>query len=180
MRLFSGSYSADVDRRHCTVHRDAFCQFSFRWIYHCHSKAVTYKKQSKMKRDTNLFLRKRTIILSLHFWPLVVRYGFSKSTCEETAKYTSVQCIKVASKDLDGRPWCYYNTTHDKIRELQSVWIERLETNEWFTNQLWQNILVNDIRHTPSIPEIIWVRNVRADSAQFEWKWAGLAVLFCR
>ena len=71
------------------------------------------------------------------------------------------------------------------------------------------------IRHTPSISEIIWVRNVRAivvcgflmkslkkhilkiwkkswvpfgsylldstaDSAQFEWKWAGLAVLFSR
>ena len=69
--------------------------------------------------------------------------------------------------------------------------------------------------HTPSISEIIWVRNVRAivvcgffmkslkkhilkiwkkswvpfgsylldstaDSAQFEWKWAGLAVLFSR
>ena len=71
------------------------------------------------------------------------------------------------------------------------------------------------VRYTPSISEIIWVRNVRAivvcgffmkslkkhilkiwkkswvlfgsylldstaDSAQFEWKWAGLAVLFSR
>ena len=70
-------------------------------------------------------------------------------------------------------------------------------------------------RITPSIPELIWVKNVRAivvcgflmkslkkhmlkiwktswvpfgryllnstaDSAQFEWKWAGLAVLFSR
>ena len=77
-----------------------------------------------------------------------------------------------------------------------------------------QQIKINE-QNTPSIPEIIWVKNVRAivvcgflmkslkkhilkiwkklwvpfscylldstaDSAQFEWKWAELAVLFSR
>ena len=82
---------------------------------------------------------------------------------------------------------------------------------------IWDNFRPLDklIHFTPSISEIIWVRNVRAivvcgffmkslkkhilkiwkkswvpfgsylldstaDSAQFEWKWAGLAVLFSR
>ena len=31
-----------------TVHRDAFCQFPFRWIYYCHSSKSTGKETGKM------------------------------------------------------------------------------------------------------------------------------------
>ena len=30
------------------VHRSAFCQFSFRWIYYCHSSKSTGKETEKM------------------------------------------------------------------------------------------------------------------------------------
>ena len=32
-----------------TVHRDAFCQFPFRWIYYCHSSKSTGKETGKMR-----------------------------------------------------------------------------------------------------------------------------------
>ena len=32
----------------CTLHRGAFCQFPFRWIYYCHSSKSTGKETEKM------------------------------------------------------------------------------------------------------------------------------------
>ena len=34
--------------QHSAVHRDAFCQFPFRWIYYCHSSKPTGKETGKM------------------------------------------------------------------------------------------------------------------------------------
>ena len=34
-------------RHHYTVHRGAFCQFPFRWIYYCHSSKFTRKETGK-------------------------------------------------------------------------------------------------------------------------------------
>ena len=38
----------DERRSFSSVHRDAFCQFPFRWIYYCHSSKSTGKETGKM------------------------------------------------------------------------------------------------------------------------------------
>ena len=37
-----------LDQAYNAVHRGAFCQFIFRWIYYCHSSKSTGKETGKM------------------------------------------------------------------------------------------------------------------------------------
>ena len=51
-------FSADI-----TMHRGAFCQFPFRWIYYCHSSKFTRKETGKMYRSSNF-----VYVLHVEIW----------------------------------------------------------------------------------------------------------------
>ena len=57
---------------HCTagLHRGAFCQFPFRWIYYCHSSKSTERKLAK-RTYVHCMAKRKFIHISRHWhWPI--------------------------------------------------------------------------------------------------------------